>query len=236
MIEQLLFHIPTIRKEYDVPPHRQQPPTVRGFDFGEVASALQKSIRRGQEEPALHWAAELSRSGYDRYLLYRLQVIACEDVGLAEPAGFFAEVRALVDAWKEVSARKYPHKPERMFIAQLVLRLARARKSELVGEALCVHWQTNERLFEIPDEALDPHTARGRSMGRKMPEWWDITYHLENRGDVEGDDRYTERAIAAETSHRRAYDAETLSERAIAELLDVPGLPEEPLPPCEAQQ
>src|ERR1035437_574430 len=146
------------------------PPTLRGYVFGEVASALQKCVRRGEEEQALYWCAELDRSGYGRYAWYRLQIICCEDVGLAQQ-GLFVEVRALYEAWKEVLLKKHKHKPERMFMAQAVLLLVRAKKSELVGEALCVHWDTNERIFDIPDYALDPHTERGRRIGRKFPEF-----------------------------------------------------------------
>jgi hypothetical protein len=108
-------------------------------------------------------------------------------VGLAEDPGFFAEIRALYEAWLETPAKRNERKPERMFMSQAVLRLVRARKSELVGEALMIHWETNECLFDVPDFALDPHTARDRRMGRRMPEFWGVTYHLENRGDVPGE-------------------------------------------------
>lgn len=189
------------------------PATFRGYDFGEVASALQKSIRRGEEEQALYWSAELDRSGYGRYVWYRLQVIASEDVGLAEGPVFFAEIRALYEAWKEVLAKKNGHKPERLFLSQAILRLVRARKSEVVGEALCCHWDINDRLFEIPDYALDPHTARGRKMGRKMPEFWDVTYRLENE-NLDVFNPYTERAKMLEVgNHERIMDADTLGEK-----------------------
>ena len=34
-------------------------PTVRGYDMKEVVSALQKAIRRSDDESALFWAVEL---------------------------------------------------------------------------------------------------------------------------------------------------------------------------------
>jgi hypothetical protein len=42
-------------------------PTPGGYLSGEVASALQKSIRRGLEREALHWATELA--GYSEHPL-----------------------------------------------------------------------------------------------------------------------------------------------------------------------
>jgi replication-associated recombination protein RarA len=38
--------------------------SVGGYLLGEVASALQKSIRRGDEDGALFWSTELDLSGY----------------------------------------------------------------------------------------------------------------------------------------------------------------------------
>lgn len=76
---------------------------------------------------------------------------------------------------------------------------------------MVAHWSADERLYDIPDYALDPHTAGGRAMGRRMPEFWDITYHLENRGDVRGEDRYRERAIAAESSRVHPAERETMT-------------------------
>ena len=43
-----------------------------------VASGLQIAIRREKEEEALFWAEELFASGFQRYLLYRLWIIADE--------------------------------------------------------------------------------------------------------------------------------------------------------------
>ena len=69
-------------------------PTVGGYLCGEVASALQKSLRRGEERDALFWATELELSGFGKYVWKRLRIIASEDVGLAEPLAA-ATVRAL---------------------------------------------------------------------------------------------------------------------------------------------
>lgn len=155
------------------------PNTVRGYDFGEVASALQKSIRRGWEDQALHWAVELDRSGYGRYCWYRLLVICSEDVGLAEP-GMPAAIWALHGMWSEVRKKKKASAPERLYLVHAVLCLVRARKSRIVDDAMWTHYNTDDGLYEIPDVALDSHTRRGRSMGRGPEFQWSESLHLEN--------------------------------------------------------
>ena len=62
--------------------------THGGYLAGEVTSALQKSIRRGDERGAVFWASELDLSGYGKYVWKRLKIIASEDIGPA--AVFFA--------------------------------------------------------------------------------------------------------------------------------------------------
>src|SRR3989304_5569622 len=58
--------------------------TVSNFPLDEVISAIQKSIRRGEEKEAIYWTYEVVDSGMWRYLFRRLSIIACEDVGLAD--------------------------------------------------------------------------------------------------------------------------------------------------------
>jgi replication-associated recombination protein RarA len=66
----------------------QKPRARHNYDAFEVVSALQKCIRRGLEEDALYWAYELAESpntNYYSWLWARLKVIACQDVGPANP-------------------------------------------------------------------------------------------------------------------------------------------------------
>jgi hypothetical protein len=74
--------------------------TPSAYRNDEVASALQKSIRRGEEEQALFWASELDLAGYGNYVWKRLRIIASEDVGLAEPM-MAVLVRTLYENWLE---------------------------------------------------------------------------------------------------------------------------------------
>ena len=140
--------------------------TVRGFELGEVTSALQKAIRRADEEGALTWAVEIDQSGFGAMLWSRLTTITSEDVGLAWPEGP-AVIEALYAAWKRMKASKSRHHPERLQVIHAVLLLCRAPKSRLVNDAVWATYGHEQPLVdEIPDYALDSHTARGRAMGR----------------------------------------------------------------------
>ena len=46
--------------------------TKNGYRLDEVVSALQKSIRRGQEERALYWSYEIIHGGYIGYFWRRI--------------------------------------------------------------------------------------------------------------------------------------------------------------------
>ena len=95
-----------------------------GYPIDEVVSALQKSIRRGMEFEAGFWALELIDSGYWRYLMDRLQTIAAEDIGLANPNAVLMvsvirqgiEARVKEKKWMNVPKEQigflilYPHK------------------------------------------------------------------------------------------------------------------------------
>src|SRR5437879_4419775 len=58
--------------------------TPGGYRCDEVASALQKCIRRGLADDALFWATELDLAGFGEYVWKRLRIIASEDVGLSD--------------------------------------------------------------------------------------------------------------------------------------------------------
>lgn len=167
-------------------------PTPGGYRCGEVASALQKCIRRGLEEDALFWATELDLAGFGEYVFKRLRIIASEDVGLAEP-GVAADVRALYDNWIDQRKKKDErHGPERLFLVHAVLRCCRARKSRLVDHALICLYEGKREAREIPDFALDRHTARGRSRRRGWRHFWEEGALVNPPADLE--DSFRDRA------------------------------------------
>lgn len=168
--------------------------TQRGYAFAEVASALQKSIRRGLEEDALYWAAELDRSGYSAYVWKRLNMITSEDVGLAEP-NMPANIRALYETWEMTKKKKDERNPERMYLVHAVLLLVRAKKSRICDHAKMWAYSDHIEYREIPDVALDKHTLRGKRMGRGFEHFFTEGQHLENTPD-DLPDNYYERARA----------------------------------------
>lgn len=159
--------------------------TPGGFPAGEVASAMQKCIRRGAEEDALFWATELDIAGFGEYVWKRLRIIASEDVGLAAPQ-IAGEIRALYANWLDQRKKKDErHGPERLFLVHAVLVLARAPKSRLIDHALIVMYEGERSGRQIPDFALDRHTRRGRQRRRGWAHFWDEGARLEMATEME---------------------------------------------------
>ena len=143
-----------------------QQTTVGGYKCEEVASALQKEIRRGIVAGALFWATELDLSGFGEYVWKRLRIIASEDVGVADPMKA-VEIRALYENWRDQRKKEDSrHVPERLFLVDAVMRLARATKSREVDNALVCFYEAKRQPHAVPDYALDRHTSRGRQRGR----------------------------------------------------------------------
>lgn len=139
--------------------------TKNGYAFDEVTSALQKSIRRGDERKAVYWALELYKTA-PHYLIKRLMIIASEDVGMASPHTV-GIVNQLALGWTE--AKKFSwyvsaHQP-----IQMTMMLARAPKSTEVEDLIAVTEldMIEGKLRDIPADALDEHTAQGREMAKQ---------------------------------------------------------------------
>ncbi|MEX0833605.1 MAG: hypothetical protein WD276_07015 [Actinomycetota bacterium] len=155
--------------------------TLNGHISYEVVSALQKAIRRGELDNALYWSADLHLSGYDEWLWRRLLIITSEDVGPAWPEGP-SVIRALHDTWKQYRAK--PNSPSILFIHHAVILLCRAPKTRLVDHAATVHSRAHAELRrEVPDEALDLHTARGKGMGRGIDHFLDVASKVSPEAD-----------------------------------------------------
>lgn len=140
------------------------PPTRRGYDAFEVVSSLQKAIRRSQVQEAVYWAFELQQSGMANWCWKRLRVIVSEDIGQAAP-GLAADVRALYENWRQDNKGEIDTMAN-LYLAHAVIACALAPKSRLVD--WCLTWNNSdwtERL-EVPPEALDGHTRRGKQIGQ----------------------------------------------------------------------
>jgi replication-associated recombination protein RarA len=143
--------------------------TVHDLAADEVISALQKEVRRGNEENAAMLAYEMVATSpeLERKLWDRLAVISVEDVG-------FGEVNApvLIHALEQLSCHfDYGAGDRALFAIHAVRYLATRQKDRSSDEMLnwMKHAVENEGVRpEIPDYALDMHTARGIAMGRDM--------------------------------------------------------------------
>lgn len=148
----------------------EQGRTVKGYVFGEVASAYQKEIRRSDEAAALFWGMEL----YDTSMWYfwkRTLVIAAEDVGFGDPQAV-RDVILLQQAWDMVKKVSKFVDPQHVVMA--ILTLARATKSTEVDDAknlTQLRRKAGLRL-EVPEYALDCHTAAGKEAGKTVSDWY----------------------------------------------------------------
>lgn len=147
--------------------------TEGGYVLGEVISALQKEIRRGEEVGAMYWALELVPK-YEAYLWRRLNVIVQEDIGLARP-----ELLSLVPS-QEAQWFRFRQEGKdgtcRLILANTVLAMCRAPKSRLADHFQCVvnQGRLHGERREVPDYALDKHTGRGKAKGRGVEHWRDV--------------------------------------------------------------
>jgi len=142
------------------------PQTKRGYDLWELASALQKEIRRGKEYEAVFWAAELE-SINPTMLWNRLRVITSEDIGIAGSA-----LPLVIETLRKqyLEAKKEAKDDEaRLFLVHAVITLAKSKKSRMVDDLLNVVYgeiQFEDNRLKIPDYAIDKHTRRGRTVRR----------------------------------------------------------------------
>ncbi len=152
--------------------------TIHGLPADEVISALQKEVRRGNMENACLLAYEMVSTSEDleRKLWDRLCVISAEDVGFGEP-----NAPVLIDALERMTRRyRYGEGDRALFAVHATRYLATRQKDRSSDELL--NWMKRETEDgarpNIPDYAIDMHTARGQAMGR------DVRHFLEEGATV----------------------------------------------------
>ena len=164
--------------------------TKHGYDFFEVVSAFQKSIRRGDEKQAMFWAVELYESGYQKYAWMRMVIMSSEDVGLGDPTVNMI-VFNLKQSYDYLVSLKKPSLPEKLPFTQAVLQLVHARKSRFVDLAISVYWQENAtKQYEMPDYVYDMHTRKGKMMGRGLDHFYDVASHIENANKMLNEEEF----------------------------------------------
>lgn len=143
--------------------------TRHGLAADEVISALQKEIRRGRVENAALLAYEMVATSpeMERKLWDRLSVISVEDVG-------FGDIHAplLVRTLEQLAQRFDRGAGDRdLFAIHAVRYLATRPKDRSTDEMynwLRLAVERDGLRPEIPDYALDMHTARGAAAGRGL--------------------------------------------------------------------
>ncbi|MBO4219103.1 MAG: hypothetical protein J5887_06370 [Erysipelotrichaceae bacterium] len=161
-----------------------------GISADLLISAVQKCIRRGQEDLAMRFAYELyiTSQFHEEKLWTRLLVISVEDIGFGDPNALVI-VKTLNDLRKE-----YPYldgdRP--IFFLYAIRYLCRQKKERSTDQIKNIIMMENEKgeIPEIPDYAIDMHTNKGRfELGR------DVFYFLDEASKVipladDYDDRY----------------------------------------------
>lgn len=148
-----------------------KPTIIKGYEFDQVSSALQKSIRRSQSYESAYWTYLLHQSGYGLYLWRRLFVITSEDVGNANPHAPVL-VSSLSQNWlllhkhnKEMTLHKC------MLAIQASVYLAESPKVREIDSLVNLidhRVQSESEMLDIPDYAIDPHTQKGKSIYGKF--------------------------------------------------------------------
>ena len=161
--------------------------TKQDFDFFEVASAFQKSIRRGDELQSMYWAVELYDSGYQNYAWKRMIIMASEDVGLGDPF-VIVQMMALKQSYDFLAQKKEKSLPERLPFTQAVILLSRCCKSRYIDHAITYYWNFNKTVhIDIPDYAFDMHTRRGKAMGRGLEFFYNESVKVNNANKIAGE-------------------------------------------------
>ena len=153
--------------------------TCHDFAADEVISALQKEIRRGHAENAALLAYEMYQTSaeLENYLWKRLLVISVEDVGLGNP-----QAAESVHHLYQIHLLYERSEGDRLLFAIHAVRLLCASPKDRSTDEM-VNWIKHEvdqgsLRAEIPDYALDMHTARGKALGRGPRYFWEVAAQL----------------------------------------------------------
>lgn len=158
--------------------------TQRGYDFYEVASALQKSIRRADVKLAGYMALELFPR-YAEYCWKRLLTISAEDCyGLVTQ-----EIKSLYDSfWVVNKGKKGDELKGRIFISKAVIILCtckHSRDADLLSnyiydkkallsdeEIEALMTEVRNENMSVPEYVFDCHTRKGKAAGKTKQQFF----------------------------------------------------------------
>ncbi len=186
----------------------------------DTVSAFIKSMRGSDPDAALYWMARMIYAGEDpRFVLRRMLIFACEDVGLADP-------NAVRQAVACMEAFEFVGMPEgRFMLGQLCVYLATAPKSNS-GFAFfsALEHVANERTEDPPNALKDGSRDKkglGHGVGYKYPHAYRDHYVPEQYlpGGMQGtyfyepSDQGYEARLAARLEQLRERDGEASIEK-----------------------
>jgi len=147
-----------------------------GYNFDEVTSAMQKEIRKGDEEAAVYWGLLLYNAS-PQYAWKRVLVTAAEDIGLAAPEAV-SQVNSLAQGWKMAKEGSWYVSPHALTMS--IVLLCRSPKSteieDLQSYTLELHKKKVKR--EMPLYAIDGHTAAGKAKKLPWSEWYQFRHNI----------------------------------------------------------
>lgn len=145
-----------------------------GIPGDELVSALQKSIRRADEQTACRVAYEMyiTSEQFEDKMWRRLNAISVEDIGFGNTMA-----PILINTLDEMR-KKFPYNDgDRPLFFMHAIRFLCAQKKERSTDCLknIIEKEFEQGyVVEIPDYAYDMHTGKGREMGRDMVDFLDV--------------------------------------------------------------
>ena len=140
--------------------------TRNNYRLDEVVSALQKSIRRGQEERALFFCYELIHSNFIAYFWRRMSIICVEDVGLANVEAINV-INSLTQLNERVNRNGFIESFHPTMAVLYLCRSPKSREIDYANDWIDRRTETGYReKIEIQD--LDEHNEAGRERIKKL--------------------------------------------------------------------
>jgi replication-associated recombination protein RarA len=172
------------------------PKTIHGMSPHECISAMQKFIRRGMEREAMEMAVEMGHTSkaFATWITNRLEIISHEDIGLACPNVITLVFTSCRQARDWYDPRKLGQ--WRMAVGTAIRAMCRAPKSregDHFQAAIGLRSQLEDYTPEVPDWVCDGHTNRGKSLGRGVEYFREVSTKLVPAQD--GEDEYEEEAF-----------------------------------------
>lgn len=138
----------------------------------------------------------MNESGFWRYCFRRLQVIAGEDIGLANPEAMILVSSTFNSLLLSDKTQKYKSVDNNV-LGLVVCYLARSPKSrhiDYLGGVILKRKQ-NGWLPEVPEYAIDEHTRVVKEQGKDDNEFFREGSKINNKKYIEGEDEIKQECL-----------------------------------------